>query len=366
MKIPRLPLFILLILLAGLLSGCAGGTGVATSWPGLTVNDGTAYVAYNTFVYAVDVEAGTEVWRFPDEADNAVQFFAAPAITEDGRVLAGSYNNRLYSLDAETGDPADQGWPFQGAGRFVASPLAAAGTVFAPTAAEVMYALDAETGEVLWTFETEEAQWSTPVTNGELVYLPSMGHRVFAIDPQTEELVWSTEDLGGAIVGSPVLEDGRLFIGTFAQQVLALDAATGEVIDRYDTNGWVWSAPALVDGRLYFGDLQGYVYALDAADLSEIWVVNPEEELKPAVAETPLVMNGSVYFATESGNFYALDAETGEVRWTQLLGGRLFSAPAATQDGAAILVAPAEGDARLVALNPDSGAVLWRFVPAED
>ena len=67
------------------LSACAGGVTTATSWPGLTVDDKYAYVAYNTQVYAVDLVNGTERWRYPAEPDNNVTFYADPTLSEDGR-----------------------------------------------------------------------------------------------------------------------------------------------------------------------------------------------------------------------------------------------------------------------------------------
>lgn len=85
-----------------MLSACAGAANTATSWPGLTVDDQFAYVAYNTQVYAVDLSNGKEVWRFPDEPDNSVTFFADPELTDDGQLIVGGYDFNLYSLEPDT------------------------------------------------------------------------------------------------------------------------------------------------------------------------------------------------------------------------------------------------------------------------
>ena len=50
--------FIFILVFIGIavtLSACAGAANTATSWPGLTVDDQYAYVAYNTRVYAVAI-----------------------------------------------------------------------------------------------------------------------------------------------------------------------------------------------------------------------------------------------------------------------------------------------------------------------
>ena len=92
-------LFILVFIgIAVTLSACAGGVTTATSWPGLTVDDQYAYVAYNTQVYAVDLINGSERWRYPAEPDNKITFYADPSLSQDGQLIVGGYDFVLYSL----------------------------------------------------------------------------------------------------------------------------------------------------------------------------------------------------------------------------------------------------------------------------
>jgi outer membrane protein assembly factor BamB len=48
------------------------------------------YVSSGSFIYAVDVQNGREVWRYPAEADSKLLFYATPVLTEDGQLLIGS------------------------------------------------------------------------------------------------------------------------------------------------------------------------------------------------------------------------------------------------------------------------------------
>lgn len=361
MKKSRLFFLVTLVLIAGVLSGCAGRAGVATSWPGLTVDleRETAYVAYGQHIYAINLANGQQRWRFPAERDNKVSFYAAPTLTEDGQLLAGGYDFQLYSLNPDTGQV---NWVFdQAHDRFVGSVLARDGRIFAPNADQRLYALSSS-GQPLWEYATGRPLWATPIVNGGNVIQPSMDHHLYAIDPETGELVWNSDDLGGAIVGQPALGDGEdvLYVGTFAGEMLAVQVETGAILWRFPTEGWVWAGPALVDGTLYFGDLDGMLYAVDAANGNELWRVEADGNAETSISDQPLVLDGTVYFSTEGGILYAVDAATGNTRWRKELGGKLYAGPQAA--GELVLLPSFETDALLIAMEPD-GDTVWSFIP---
>lgn len=363
MKKKYLPVTLILLVSAVLLAGCGGEIGVATGWPGLTVNAGTAYLAYNQHVYAIDLNTnGSEKWRFPEEADTRISFYAAPTLTPDGQLLVGGYNNVLYSLNPDTGVV---NWEFTDArNRFIASPLATQDGIFAPDADQNMYALTLN-GDQRWSFSTDGPTWAQPVTQEGLgsIYLPSMDQRIYALNSELNvfepSIRWQTEKLGGAIVGSPTLsEDGILYVGTFGRSMYAIRASDGIIMWQTDTDGWVWDGPALVGGRLYFGDLDGNLYSLNAGNGQLFWKLS-SDTLNGPIVGTPLVSNATIYVNTESGTLYALSTD-GSIRWTQQISGRLHAAPQVVND--VLLVAPTRGDDLLVALNKN-GAILWTFSP---
>jgi outer membrane protein assembly factor BamB len=352
--------FFSIILLSLLISACAGGATAASSWPGLAVDEDTAYLAFNNHVYAVRLDNGTERWRFPAERDTQIAFYADPVLSPDGQLIVGGYNRILYSLDPEDGHV---NWQFDGAqNRYIASPLVAEMGIFAPAADERLYALSL-TGQQLWTFTLQDEAWARPATGKDCacLYLPTMDHTVYAIDPADGKQIWQSEKLGGAIVGEPALsEEGVLYVGTFGSEIVAMDAQTGTVEWRVPTEGWIWSGPALTDGRLYFGDLKGYFYALNAEDGSELWRLEPEQ-LDGQIVGSPLVVDEGIYVVTQNGNLNYLDLE-GNIVWQKSVGGQLYTTPRLNNDR--ILVAPIQGDEFLAAYSRE-GAKLWGFTPSE-
>jgi len=349
-----------ILLLASLLSACAGGATVASSWPGLAVDEDTAYLAFNNHVYAVRLDNGTQRWRFPAERDNQIAFYSDPALSPDGQLIVGGYNRILYSLN-----PADGSvnWQFNKAqNRYIASPLVTERGIFAPAADERVYGISLS-GQPLWTFISEDEAWARPAAGNdcECLYLPALDHTVYAINPEDGKQIWQSEKLGGAIVGEPALsEDGILYVGTFGSEIVALNAQTGSVVWRAPTEGWVWSGPVLLEGHLYFGDLKGYFYAFNAEDGSELWRLTPEQ-LDGQIVGSPLVVDEGIYIVTQNGNLNYLDLE-GNILWQKSVGGQLYTTPRLAGDK--ILVALVQSDEILAAYSRE-GAKLWGFTPPE-
>lgn len=363
MKKNRLIILVLFLLLASTLSACSGGSLAATSWPGVSVDTdrGVAYVSYNQHVYAVDLANGTEKWRYPTQADNKITFFAAPTLTPDGQLIVGSYENKVYSLNPDSGQV---NWTFDGASdRYIGSALANSQFIYAPNADKNLYALDLA-GKEVWKYLTKESLWAKPAKNGETLYLPSMDHHLYALDAQTGKLVWETGDLDGALVGTPTLgANGELYIGSFGYEMLAIDSKDGSILWRKPTNGWVWAGPLLEDGTLYFGDLNGNLYAFNAANGNTVWNLSPAEGTATnAISDRPLIIGNSLYYTSEDGNLYAVDKANGNSLWTRTIGGKLYGSP--EQANGSILVAPVGTDELLVAMD-QNGNQQWKFIPAK-
>jgi len=340
----------LLMALALLLGGCSGVL-ASSSWPGVTVVDQVAYVAYTNHVYALRVDDGAMIWRFPEKADARKLFFAAPVVA-DGHLIVGDYLGVLYSLDPQTGQ---EQWTFTNAqGRWIASPLVLNGRIYAPNADHHLYALDFQ-GNLLWKFKAEKALWSQPVSDGKRIYQASMDHFLYALDPDTGQKLWA-QDLGGAAIYAPVLsEDGVLYVSTLARNVLAIQADNGKILWQKAFENNFWSRPLLHDGTLYLGDLGGKIYAVSAKDGALIW----ENSVGEAVTGAPTWVDGRVIFTSESGKVIAF-SEDGTAQWTVTVEGKLYNGPVVA--GERLLVGVTQGKILIQALT-FGGQQAWAFEP---
>jgi outer membrane protein assembly factor BamB len=82
--------------------------------------------------------------------------------------------------------------------------------------------------------------------------------------PDRLDLVWRFETRG-AVKSSPVIGDGRVFVGSDDGCVYAIDFVRGGKVWAYETEGGVEAAPLLLEGTVYVGGTDGFLYALDAA-----------------------------------------------------------------------------------------------------
>ena len=283
----------------------------------------------------------------------------SPTVVQ-GVVYAGSYEGRVYALDAETGELL---WSFESESDLSPPPLVAGGVVFVEDLAN-LYALDAATGKELWRSEpssfsvsgatvyqvTEpmsnmkaevsatdgrsgEKMWATnvsrsfslllfpPTAAGGNVYV-SDDHRVHALDSTTGKLVWSF-DAGDVVQVPPTASNGVVFIRSYAT-AYALDESTGEKLWSYEVDSAeTKSPPVAVDGVWYLNDWS--LRALDADTGQLLWSFAVDEEkadLMEAATRPLAVAEGMVFVQTvftyepRRNAFHALDAAIGEEAWS--------------------------------------------------
>jgi outer membrane protein assembly factor BamB len=357
MKLSKNLLFSTLLLLSIFLSACSSAIYASTGWHGITASSDIAYLAAGTQVYAIDVKTGSEKWRYPEKVNAKISFYANPVLSNDGQLLAASYDHNLYSLDATTGA---EKWIFSGSSnRLIGSPLVSQEMIYQPSTDGYIYATNMS-GNLVWKYETGGPIWAQPATTPDCgcIYVSSMDHVVYALNASSDRLLWKSADLGGAIVGSPtVSSDGFLYVGTFGKELIALDATTGDIHWRFSTQDWVWSGPAIANNILYFGDISGYLYALNAADGTSLWRIQPNNTIVAA----PVVLEDKIYVSTEADTMYIVST-AGDVVNSKVIGGVISSSPVIASD--TILVTPTGLDSLLVALSLD-GNPKWTFTPAK-
>jgi len=151
--------------------------------------------------------------------------------------------------------------------------------------------------------------------------------------------VWRTH-LNGSGLGpqysgeaQPVVHDGRIYVSTGANDVFALDVATGAIVWQYAARldpkltsiccGWTNRGVALGDGKVFFGQLDGRLVALDMRTGKEAWSVQAERWQDGfSITGAPLYLDGIVVtgFAGAEygvrGRVKAFDAKTGKPLWT--------------------------------------------------
>jgi hypothetical protein len=153
-----------------------------------------------------------------------------------------------------------------------------------------------------------------------------------------------------------IASNGLLFIAS-ARGLYALDANSGDLAWRYDTELPIGNSPTVANGVVYFGGHDHKIHALDAVSGAHLWSYDGAEA---GYATNPLVVNGAVYAGNRDGYMYAIGAHgspnQGRLIWRYKTGGQInYSAAFA---GGALYFA--SNDNHAYAINAATGSLIWK------
>ena len=179
---------------------------------------------------------------------------------------------------------------------------------------------EAETGKLLWEFDLnpKESVWpktrneviATPIIIGNVVYQANgqdpehgegVGH-LYAIDAtkrgditQTGRL-WHYDKIRRSI-STGAFYNGLLFYADFSGFLHCLDAKTGTAYWTHDMLAAVWGSPVVIDGKVYLGDEDGDVVVLEATKTKKLIA---ESSLGSSVYSSAVPANGTIFFANRN------------------------------------------------------------------
>ncbi|MCC6617169.1 MAG: serine/threonine-protein kinase [Anaerolineae bacterium] len=273
--------------------------------------------SYDTNMWALNLENGELVWKFPTNAGIA----SSPVIDETNRALIfGSEDYRVYSLDARTGRA---NWTFNTQDRVRGTPRIAHNHVFFGSDDGRVYALNAVNGKKVWDFETGAPVRSRPAVTNELVIVGCESGEIFGLGLSGQRK-WSYRTRKG-VIAAPFVdhEEGICYVGSADNYLYALDSNNGYTSWRFRTTGPIISSPVMSGSLVYFGSADGNLYAVNTQNGKEKWKYKTE---KPIVG-SPAVYEGAVFFGGSDNILYCLDAELGKERWQFVTGGAITSTP---------------------------------------
>ncbi len=188
---------------------------------------------------------------------------------------------------------------------------------------------DAMTGKKLWEFDCnpKDSVWpktrneliSTPVIYDNKVYLANgqdpehgegVGH-LYCIDATKRGVitqtgvVWHYDKIRRSI-STGAIYDGMIFYPDFSGFLHCLDAKTGKVFWVHDMFAAVWGSPMVVDGKVYLGDEDGDIAILAATKEKKVIA---EINMGSSVYCTPIPANGTLYI-TNRNQLFAIAEKT--------------------------------------------------------
>ena len=208
-------------------------------------------------------------------------------------------------------------------------------------------------GEVapVWRFKCEDEVRGSPAFGGGAVYVGTYDNNLYALNAATGELQWKYATEGG-LPGSPVVDTDVVYIGSDDKRLHAVSARSGRILWSYYTEGPIRSTPRLADGHAFLGSDDGYLHAVNLATGRRAW----RAPAGGAVRSRPAVDAERVYFGSEAGEFYAVDF-LGEHKWVVKAKRAITSSPL-LHDGVLYF---GSMDGQVYAVEAGSGWTVWRF-----
>lgn len=182
--------------------------------------------------------------------------------------------------------------------------------------------------------------WSASIGDGSKSRLPLTtqpivaGKSIFTLDTDSMLSAFSAEDgkrrwsvsvrqpdeEDPVISGGIAFDNGLLYVTAGYDEVVALDAGTGEVKWRGATSAPSRAAPTVINGRVFVSTMNNSLVALNANDGKQEWEFSGLGESTGLIgAASPAAVSDLVIPAFSSGELYALRAANGSVAWSDNL-----------------------------------------------
>ena len=123
-------------------------------------------------------------------------------------------------------------------------------------------------------------------------------------DITTNGLVWSYP-LQKHVMGTPAIANGLVFIADCGRTFHCIDARTGKACWTAEIDGEAWASPLLADGKVYLGTRCGSFYVFAAARERKLL---HQMELGDPISSTAVAANGVLYVTTMT-HLYAVQQQ---------------------------------------------------------
>ena len=184
-----------------------------------------------------------------------------------------------------------------------------------------------------------------------IVYVGTYDNNLYAIDAANGEFMWKYATDGG-IATKPAVFEGNVYVGSEDNRLHAIAARSGKLLWTYYTEGPIRSSPRIAEGHIFFGSDDGYLHVVNLTTNRRAW----RAEIGSPVRSSPFIDNDLVYFGAEGGEMICTDFP-GEIKWRFQAKRAITASPTVVQG----VVYVTSIDGFCYALDAKSGWVIWRF-----
>jgi len=329
-----------------------GGIGQAVSTP--AVGPDQVYFAYGTRLYAIERATGAESW--PNGYTELNTQVTSGIVLHGDTLYFGAADGKLWAVDAAGGTAK---WKYAAEGPIRSAPVIHNGIVYFGSSDGRLYAFDLSTDRALEPFNASGPIQSTPAVWTNYIFVSSQDGYVYALRRTASgfQLVWRAQVTAAymKLFSSPVVHRGQVLVSA-SNRLIGLEAQSGTRRWTFKAGELITSSPAVRGRRAYVGSRDGVVYCIDTTRGKAIWRF-PEEGSRGPIQSSP-VLAGDVLLVRSGGvqvNLASRQAATSLQPGMER--GRGPGIGTATQAQPQMQTYPAS----IVALDPESGQLLWEY-----
>lgn len=140
---------------------------------------------------------------------------------------------------------------------------------------------------------------SSVLLDGDVAYLGTFDNQVVAVDLKAQKKLWTYEhpERKFAYYASPTMTDELILIGGRDKMLHGIERSTGKSKWTFRVRGKVDSSPVVSGEHVIFGDTTGRIFLLRHIDGKEVW----RFDMGAAAVASPAIADGKVVWGFTNG-----------------------------------------------------------------
>ncbi len=195
-------------------------------------------------------------------------------------------------------------WKVESQGYVHATPSVIEGIAYIAGCDEVFRGIRVADGREVLNVPVGAYMGASAVLAGGAAYVGTFENEVIAIDMKARKVAWTYRHPERLFpyYSSAALSQGRVVLGGRDKMVHALDVKTGKAHWTFMTNARVESSPAIAGNRVFVGSADGRLYELDLMKGTKL----SDFDAGAAITASPAISGGRLVIGTHDGRLYCL------------------------------------------------------------
>ena len=298
---------------------------------------GRVYAAsLNGEVFCRDLRTGEKLWTYqsqiPAKPDAFIPGFKAGVAVTADTVYIGDEDGVFHAIDRAA--PAQGKWKFEAAGEITPALRTLSTTKCSSLRMTAACILPERRRWIqsLAKFATQGQIYGSPPIAGDFTFVAGCDEHLRVINVKTGQQA-TDMPFGIQLISSPAVVDNMLYVGTYGNEILAIDWKNSVKVWAYDGGKARYdSSAAVTDKYVIAGSQDKKLHCIERKSGKQVWAF----ATKAHVDSSPVVVGDYVFVGSNDGTVDGIGLDSGQEVW-RYNDGRPFSASPAVGEGCLVI-----------------------------